>query len=113
MRHLVLLSALLISTGAPAAGPPAAQSPPGASAGAVPMAGNKASSSNCQRSDVIPAARSKPPRANKLGELPPGNVVMTVMREVDGCHKPVIVRYGIGSDGGTERQKARSRPPRR
>ena len=32
----------------------------------------------------------------KLGELPPGNLVLTVWRNVDGCSAPVIVRYGIG-----------------
>ena len=40
-----------------------------------------------------------PPKAElkRLDELPPANMVLAVVREVDGCIDPVIVRYGIGA----------------
>jgi hypothetical protein len=33
---------------------------------------------------------------HRLDQLPPANEQLTVLRSVDGCQKPVIVRYGIG-----------------
>jgi hypothetical protein len=33
----------------------------------------------------------------RLVELPPANLILTVLRTEDGCIVPVIVRYGIGS----------------
>ena len=33
----------------------------------------------------------------RLDELPPANLVLTVLRTEDGCSAPVIVRYGIGA----------------
>ena len=33
----------------------------------------------------------------RLDELPPANLILTVLREEDGCIVPVIVRYGIGA----------------
>ncbi|HEX8442953.1 MAG TPA: hypothetical protein VF631_04825 [Allosphingosinicella sp.] len=38
----------------------------------------------------------KKPDFNRLGELPPGDLHLAVMREVDGCQEPVIVRQDIG-----------------
>jgi hypothetical protein len=32
----------------------------------------------------------------RLDKLPSANEQLTVIHSVDGCHKPVIVRYGIG-----------------
>lgn len=43
--------------------------------------------------------RSERIEPRKLGELPPADHVLAVYREVDRCPAPVIVRYGIGSDG--------------
>jgi len=38
-----------------------------------------------------------PARAERLGALPPGDLVLTVMRSApDGCFAPVIVRQGYG-----------------
>jgi hypothetical protein len=42
---------------------------------------------------------SGPARGSKLAELPPGNVVLTVVQEVARCQVPVIVRYGVGNPG--------------
>lgn len=38
-------------------------------------------------------------RAQKLGELPPANLELTVLNMRDGCQEPAIVRYGIGPTG--------------
>jgi hypothetical protein len=35
-------------------------------------------------------------RAQRLGELPPADLILTVLRREGGCERPVIVRYGIG-----------------
>ena len=42
--------------------------------------------------------RSGSARAQRLGELPPADHILTVLRREDGCERPVIVRYGIGGD---------------
>jgi len=44
-----------------------------------------------------------PARAQRLGDLPPANLVLTVLRREDGCERPVIVRYGIGGTPGANR----------
>ena len=101
MRHLVLLSAwmVLAGTSAATAAPVAVVQTPYAKA--------TATGERCQRSDVILAKPGEAPRANKLVELPPGDLLLTVVREEDGCQKPVIVRYGIGSN------RAPAKPPLR
>jgi hypothetical protein len=33
----------------------------------------------------------------RLDELPPANLMLAVVREVDGCNEPVVVRYGYGA----------------
>lgn len=43
-----------------------------------------------------------PPGGNslrRLDQLPPANEYLTVIRSIDGCQKPVIVRYNV--DGRT------------
>jgi hypothetical protein len=50
----------------------------------------------------------KSPGFTKLGELPPGDLHLAVMREVDGCQEPVIVRHDIGG-----RPAAPAQPTRR
>ena len=46
--------------------------------------------------------------ARRLGELPSGDLVLTVLREENGCTKPVIVRQGFGAaDSPTERPPSR------
>ncbi|WP_454886777.1 hypothetical protein [Sphingomonas oryzagri] len=34
----------------------------------------------------------------RLDQLPPANEILTVIHSVDGCQKPVIVRYDIGGN---------------
>jgi hypothetical protein len=35
-------------------------------------------------------------KGKKLGELPPANLYLTVVREINRCQIPVVIRYGIG-----------------
>ncbi|HEY0086574.1 MAG TPA: hypothetical protein VGB65_11770 [Allosphingosinicella sp.] len=51
---------------------------------------------SCKRPEVHQAEAPKPAESRKLGELPPGDLILTVYREVDGCIDPLIVRYGDG-----------------
>lgn len=110
MRHLVLLSALLISGSASAAdpaGPPAAATPGTVSTDAVdPFTGEP-----CKPSNVVPARPGEPPRANKLGELPSGDLQLAVLRGEPGCFAPVIVRRGYGLDAAPPPDAPRSPSP--
>ena len=52
---------------------------------------------NCPRATSMHAYdRSKPPKMQKLGELPPANAYSAVYRLIRGCEVPVVVRYGVG-----------------
>lgn len=61
----------------------------------------------CQNRQPQTVTEQAPGRAQKLNELPNADMLFTVLRSVDGCSRPVIVRYDIGSapkrhaDGGT------------
>jgi hypothetical protein len=46
-----------------------------------------------QQADALPR---NPARAQRLDELPPGDLQLTVDRRINGCHQPVIVRQNIG-----------------
>jgi hypothetical protein len=46
---------------------------------------------------VHPADSAVKPGSKRLGELPPGQLVLTVYRLENGCPKPVIVRQNIGA----------------
>lgn len=53
--------------------------------------------SNCPRATSMHAFdRSKPPKMQRLGELPPANAYSAVYRLVRGCEVPIVVRYGVG-----------------
>lgn len=52
----------------------------------------------CQNVELHSADRaSDKAQFRRLDELPPANLVLTVLRTEDGCSTPVIVRYGIGA----------------
>lgn len=55
------------------------------------------STKECRRPDLQIAARgvNPPPPVQRLDRLPPGNLELTVQREMDGCIEPTIVRYGV------------------
>lgn len=35
---------------------------------------------------------------HRLDQLPPASEILTVIHSIDGCQKPVVVRYGIGGN---------------
>jgi hypothetical protein len=45
---------------------------------------------------VRPAGPGKPLAPKRLGELPPADMTLAVVRQVDGCIEPVKVRFGLG-----------------
>ncbi len=51
----------------------------------------------CQKTAPEPAKTHKSVHARKLNELPNADMFLGVLRTVDGCSKPAIVRYDIGS----------------
>jgi hypothetical protein len=70
-----------------------------AAALAVPAAAAadyKAPAKHCRQA-IQPAESVGKLGSKRLGELPPGELVLTVYREENGCPKPVIVRQNIGS----------------
>jgi hypothetical protein len=50
----------------------------------------------CKRPDLHQAETPKRAKSRKLGELPPGDLILSVYNHVGGCMEPVIVRYGDG-----------------
>lgn len=58
----------------------------------------------CQNSELHSADDpSEEAQLKRLDELPPANLVLTVLRTEDGCSTPVIVRYGIGAPAKTDK----------
>lgn len=106
MPRFALFGFLLISSAAVIAEPVVGAPPASALA---PGARNRVTGELCQPALSIPAARRGTPSSKKLGELPPGNMMLTVVREVDGCMTPVIVRQGLSGSGASGKAK----PPRR
>ena len=95
MRLIIALAALAIPlASSPAHGPAATPTASPARSEALPLGGP-----GCRRPDLHPADAINKGKFNRLGELPPAQLVLTVVREVDGCQEPVIVgqRYGFGS----------------
>lgn len=72
---------------------PAAAAPQARAQLKAPLAGHF---SQCR---VGPSLAQSPPRADrpqKLGELPPGHLYLTVVRTVDGCPIPALSQTRIG-----------------
>ena len=98
MRLLIALAAVAV----PFASTPA-HTPPGGDSTIVspaqdPRVKPLSGGANCRRPDVHLVERDKGGKGkfNRLGELPPAQLMLTVYREVDGCSEPVIVRHGYG-----------------
>jgi hypothetical protein len=104
MRLLFALAAVA----APFASAPA-QSPSADDPRARPLGGR----TDCRPPMVRPADREWKGELRRLGELPPGQLTLTVFREVDGCPDPLIVRYGIGSPEARPPSADRQRRKRR
>ena len=99
MRLLIALAAIAVPFAATPAHTPAAKDT--ASAVDVKPVGDR---TKCQRADVHPADRGVKGEFKRLDELPPAQLVLTVVREVDGCNVPVIVRQGYGLGSRLEEQ---------
>jgi hypothetical protein len=103
VRRLGLFSAFLVPGSVAAAEPPPASPPISAGPShsdarvVVPGARNSVTGEPCRPTNVIPAGEGDRLGPQKLIELPPADLHLTVLRQVDGCNEPVIARYNIGS----------------
>jgi hypothetical protein len=80
---LVLLSALMGASAAPAADMPIIN----------PNADQPA---NCPATSRYQASRrGKTPKAQKLGELPDADMYRAVYRHIGRCAAPIIIKYGV------------------
>jgi hypothetical protein len=74
--------------------------PAASSAGApiAPRAANAAAPARLclDRFKVTPVKGPAPPRLKSLGELPPGDLTLTLVNQVGDCIEPVVVRQGFG-----------------
>jgi hypothetical protein len=91
-----------------AAGTAAAQPQPPARAQAAPPAAappGAPDTTSCSR-NLYRHARETPPRAQarRLGELPPGDLQLTVIRRIGECYGPVTVRENYGAVQGDDRR---------
>ena len=85
---MTILLASLIVAAAPASAAVRMVEPPATAA---------ASKTNCPKAAQYQAWKEKGKLAPmKLGDLPAANAFKAVLRTVDGCNVPVIVKYGIG-----------------
>ena len=110
MRILVLATLLSATSGVAASADRQAAAPPSASVRATPATPWRGSLCR-DRLQVIPADTPAPPKAKRLGELPPGDTILAVYRErEDGCIDPVIVRYGDGRPAPATPEPERVRP---
>ncbi|MDP9414054.1 MAG: hypothetical protein M3Q08_08165 [Pseudomonadota bacterium] len=106
MRFLVAAAALTVPLGLAIA-----QAPRPAQAQVDPLSLSRGCPNLVHQADTPAKAESK-----RLGELPPGNLVLSVVRGVGRCPQPVIVRYGIGAsqqDAPSSPPAARSEQPRK
>jgi hypothetical protein len=97
MRRIAAITLILLPLGAASATP--VQPAPQASAAPAPAGQANAATAKCDRfgrMDQASVLRMPSPRAQRLNELPPGDLHLTVEREVNGCHEPVVVRENIG-----------------
>jgi hypothetical protein len=92
MKHLILASALIVPASVPASPGPNAPAP-----APLPSAPARIAGEPCVGFDIHPAINNPAPRAQKLDELPPASLYLSVLRKSDGCYEPVIVRRGIGA----------------
>jgi len=63
------------------------------------QAGAPAKCDRFGRMEQATVQRGPSVRAQRLDRLPPGDLHLTVERQVNGCHQPVIVRENIGGAG--------------
>ena len=56
----------------------------------------------CPRAEPRLARQPRQVRPQRLIELPPGRLELTVLREVDGCPIPAVLREGLGAASNPE-----------
>lgn len=89
MRIVLPVFALALAAPMPAAAPLVPAKPPQP----LPLK----TDGTCPYDVAMRHARERGPvRSEKLGELPPADLIHAVARNVDGCLEPVIVRQNIG-----------------
>jgi len=93
MRILVCLAALALAAAAPAP----------RSAPAPECANPRLTQADISKSGKFVAVKSRA-NADRLIDLPPGNLYLTVQRHVDNCVVPAIVRTGIGGNPARPRK---------
>ena len=89
MRHLILAAALVLPTGSSFAQPAS----PAPNPNKFASARLDCQASRVQHADLV----GRKPSFNRLGELPPADLMLAVVREVDGCQEPVVVGQGYGA----------------
>jgi hypothetical protein len=71
---------------------------PAASSAEAPAAKTAAPARLClDPFKVTPVKAPAAPQLKRLGELPPGNLTLTVVNQVGDCIEPVVVRQGFGA----------------
>jgi hypothetical protein len=75
-------------------------------------AGRSPLDEKCPNARSYFAANSRNAEARRLDQLPPGRLELTVVREVDGCPIPAVLREGIsGWPAGRAESAAQPRDP--
>ena len=86
----MILATIFVAVPLAAAATPAQPAPQASSAGAP------AKCDRFGRMEQATVLRQSGPLAQRLDRLPPGDLHLTVERQVNGCHQPVIVRENSG-----------------
>ena len=103
MLPLVALSLVAVpSAPVRAPGPPPSSALPAPPAGCDDLRPRMAESAPPVHRGIGDPSRTVRPRT--LDELPPGRLELTVLREVDGCPIPVVLREGLGAAPAPERR---------
>ena len=113
MRFLILAAAALSATSSTVAQPPAQPAPvrqQPQSQFAEPMnrmpLQRDGAGRVCYDPNVHHAGLGGASKAERLGDLPPGSLILSVVRKVDGCQELVIASQGLGSTLQNERMRA-------
>ena len=103
MRFLILAAAALSATSSTVAQPPSEPQPRIApqTQFAEPMnrmpVQRDSAGRVCPNPNVHHAGPGGAAKAERLGDLPPGSLILSVVRNVDGCQELVIASQGMGS----------------
>jgi|GEM_PF-4294852 len=88
MRLLILCAAIALPASSTAAPPPAPAKPQATASSTKPTC----SSANVHLADSPPKLDAK-----RLDQLPSANLLLAVVRRMERCDEPVVVRYGYGA----------------